>query len=181
MRVIERDQTRILLRGVPRDGRGFELALIVGGLFIGTGALLLPGSPAEPFVFRGLLGLLLVAGVALIISVLALVTHRESLELQRITGRGRYRKWSILFGTRLTFDFDLECVYRVTLEYRTEPQPAISPRERRHIETWQAKLLIKDPKRIFILSEENTDKGDQTAGIAEATAGFLGVDVITLA
>jgi hypothetical protein len=178
MKVHEQSMTRLVLHGIPQFDKGLVLPFIVGGAFVTISIFIFPKVEGEHVAVRVLFALPFFIGIAIFIVMLVLLTFRERLELDKAAAAGNYRKWSVLFGSGKRFEFELAHIRGVSLTHRVESSPGTGHGSR-SIDVWEAKLLITKPRRSLILAKENTTKGQHTISVAQNTADYLGVELLT--
>ena len=83
---------RLVLHGIPQGDGGLVLAVVVGIVFLAASAFFYPKTTGESLFFRVLMLLPAVVGAAIVIGVLILITFRERLELDKLTGNGTYER-----------------------------------------------------------------------------------------
>lgn len=178
MKIHEQNTTHLVLQGIPQLDKGIVLPLIVGGAFITISILIFPKIEGEHLTVRVLFALPFFIGIAVVVVILVLLTFRERLELDKTVAEANYRKWSVLFGSGQRFGFELLHIRGVTLSHRVESSPGTGQGSR-SIDVWEAKLLITKPRRSLVLAKENTTKGQHARYMAQTTAEYLGVELLT--
>lgn len=182
MRIVERTGQRLVLAGIP-GGTGVMIAFTaIGGVL--TAAVV---AAAVHEIKQGNHGTLVPIGIGMLVAqalfwagVITLVFARERLELDRVTGRGRYTICSPIVDTgNSPFEFDLASVDSVSLELTLDSTSAPGPGgfdRRSTTEVYRARLRILRPRRGVVLLERSESGREQALGLAREVAGFLGVD-----
>lgn len=116
------------------------------------------------------------------IGIATLAVARESLELDRAGGVGRYRSRSPIITVPKSFDFQLERVHSVSVERYTERTPVGGGGAGQRIgssemDVCRARLLIDRPRRAITLDETSNHRDARVRGVAERVAVFLSVPI----
>lgn len=183
MKIVERSEDRLVLAGIPGDAVWMAVFVAFGGL----------GSVVAVWfavleVQRGNFWNLVPLGVGLLVTqaffwlgAVTLAVGRERLELDRGAGRGRYEVRSPLVETgSKPFEFALSSVDSVSLEMTVESSsmPDASGQHRGSSnEVHRARLRVRRPRRAVVLLTRSDAGRGEVRELAEAVAGFLGVEL----
>lgn len=175
MRIREDDGDRMVLSGPP-GGRGtvalmlvVGVALGIGSLFIGAGIWRAEGFwPAVPPAIGAAGGLAILAW-----GVLTAVTT-DRLELDRVTGSGRWTRRRLGRLVARPIDFPFTRVRRIWLQRFSDAPPDGRGGSSEKV---RAVLAVKGVRRRIVLDEAETQREDRVRGIADRVGELVGLPV----
>jgi hypothetical protein len=176
MKPLRQHPQRLVLAGPPGGVGTVILLIVVGAAMTGGGALFaladLGDAGLMPRIAGWLIGLV---GVAILVGGVGNAFARDRLELDQVTGRGRWSRRLLGRDLQNPIDFALEHAKRVQLEYFTES--SCSDTGPSTVNKVRARLLLTKPRRAILLAEAERSRADRIRATAATVADFLGQEL----
>ncbi|MHC4991757.1 MAG: hypothetical protein ACYTGC_12330 [Planctomycetota bacterium] len=172
------DGDRLVLSGPPGGVGAVVLLLVVGTAMSGGGGLFLRMGLTHGALMMIIMGGLAGAvGLAILVGGIGTALTRDRLELDSVTGRGRWTRQLLGRPLKKPVEFALEHAKHVTVKQFVETSPRTNSGGSSSVEKVRARLLITKPRRAIVLDEAERPRMPRVQAVAEAVAARLGLEV----
>lgn len=119
----------------------------------------------------------LMGGAFFLLGLLTLAVGRMRLVLDRVTGKGDYDVYSPVIEVGSPCSFRLDEIDSVVVERQQQSRPNHDGHATFPAKVCRARLHIRKPRRAIVLDETENGQDRRVQAVAEAVAGWLGLEV----